>query len=123
MEVKVRGKGKYKQKRRKNIIWWVMIALIVTIVFVMGIIKVLDRKKQWETPEEILLKYMNCISEKRYEDMYSMLSDKTLGDISQENFINRNSAIYEGMEVQNLTVTIISYNEEKCMVQYWTSFY
>ncbi len=122
MEVKVRGKGKYKQKRRKNIIWWVMIALIVTIVFVMGIIKVLDRKKQWETPEEILLKYMNCISEKRYEDMYSMLSDKTLGDISQENFINRNSAIYEGMEVQNLTVTIISYNEEKCMVQYQTSF-
>lgn len=122
MEVKVRGKGKYKQKRRKNIIWWVMIALIVTIVFVMGIIKVLDRKKQWETPEEILLKYMNCISEKRYGDMYSMLSDKTLGDISQENFINRNSAIYEGMEVQNLTVTIISYNEEKCMVQYQTSF-
>ncbi len=38
IEVKVRGKGKYKQKRRKNIIWWVMIALIVTIVFVMGII-------------------------------------------------------------------------------------
>ncbi len=77
----MRGKGKYKRKRRKNIIWWVMIALIVTIVFVIGIIKSLDRKKQWETPEEILLKYMNCIQEKRYEDMYSMLSDKVLGDM------------------------------------------
>lgn len=122
MEVNVKGKGRYKRKRRKNIIWCVIIALIVTIIFVIGIIKVLDRKKQWETPEELLLKYMNCISAKRYEDMYSMLSAKTLGGISQENFVKRNSAIYEGVEVQNLTVTIVSYNEERCVVQYQTSF-
>lgn len=119
MEVNVKRKGRYN---RKNIIRWIIIALIVTIVFVMGIIKILDRKKQWETPEEILLKYMNYISEKRYEEMYSMLSDKTLGYIDQENFIKRNSAIYEGIEVQNITITIISYDEEKCIVKYRTSF-
>jgi len=56
MEVNVKRKGRYKRKRRTNMIWCAMIAIIVTIVFIMGIIKVSDRKKQWETPEEILLK-------------------------------------------------------------------
>jgi len=121
-EITVRVKGRYKRKRRKNLIWRAGMALLAVIVIAAGIIKVLDRKRGWETPEEILLRYMDCISEKRYEDMYSMLSVGASGDMSRENFVKRNLAIYEGMEAQNITVTILSYDEEKCMVRYRTSF-
>jgi len=119
----MKRKSRYKRRKRKDFIWRAVTvtAFIVTIVFAVGIIIFFAGRKQWEIPEEILLKYMNCISEKRYEDMYSMLSAQT-SEISQEDFIKRNSAIYEGIEAQNITVAIISYDKEKCMVQYRTSF-
>lgn len=119
----MKRKSRYKRRKRKDFIWRAVTvtAFIVTLVFAVGIIIFFAGRKQWETPEEILLKYMDCISEKRYEDMYSMLSAQT-SEISQEDFIKRNSAIYEGIEAQNITVAIISYDKEKCMVQYRTSF-
>ena len=44
------------------------------------------------------------------------------GQISKEDFIKRNSAIYEGIEVHNMTTTIISYDVERNVVQYQTAF-
>jgi len=43
---------------------------------------------------------------------------KASRQISEEDFIKRNSAIYEGIEIQNMTTAIISYNEERNVVQY-----
>ena len=34
--------------------------------------------------------------------MYAMLHIEASGSISQEDFVKRNSAIYEGIEVQNM---------------------
>lgn len=39
----------------------------------------------------------------------------------QEDFINRNSAIYKGIEMRNMTVEITGYNEEENSVTYHTS--
>lgn len=54
--------------------------------------------------------------------MYAMLHVEASGSISQEDFIKRNSAIYEGIEVQNMAVRIIAYDEEQMTVTYQTSF-
>ena len=84
--------------------------------------KYLEKRSHRITPEEVLLKYMGYIQEQAYEEMYQIIDIETSGQISEEDFIKRNSAIYEGMEVQNMVVTIISYDKEKNMVQYQTSF-
>ena len=54
--------------------------------------------------------------------MYAMLHVEASGSISQEDFKKRNSAIYEGIEVQNMAVRIIAYDEEQMTVTYQTSF-
>ena len=54
--------------------------------------------------------------------MYAMLHIEASGNISQEAFIKRNSAIYEGIEARNMVVKIISYDEEQMSVTYQTSF-
>lgn len=51
-----------------------------------------------------------------------MIDAETSGQISKEDFTKRNSAIYEGIEIQNMTTTVISYDEEKNVVQYQTAF-
>ena len=73
-------------------------------------------------PDALLLTYMDYISERNYKEMYQMLDVEASGQISEEDFIKRNSAIYEGIEIQNMATTIISYNEEKNVVQYQTAF-
>jgi penicillin-binding protein len=73
-------------------------------------------------PDELLVTYMSYIQEKKYEEMYQMIDVETSGQISKEDFTKRNSAIYEGIEIQNMTTTVISYDEEKNVVQYQTAF-
>ena len=65
---------------------------------------------------------MNYISEQNYKEMYQMLDVDASGQIREEDFIKRNSAIYEGIEAHNMTTTIISYDVERNVVQYQTAF-
>lgn len=79
------------------------------------------KAKQQETIEGLVLEYMNHISGQEYEAMYGMLNVQASSNITQEDFISRNSAIYEGIEVQNLEVEITAYDEEKLAVTYHTA--
>ena len=54
--------------------------------------------------------------------MYAMLDGETSGNISREDFISRNSAIYEGIELQNMQVEVTGYDEERLAVSYKTTF-
>lgn len=56
---------------------------------------------------------MDHIPKQEYEEMYAMLHIEASGNVSQEDFVTRNSAIYEGIEVQNMAVQIIAYDEEQ----------
>lgn len=73
-------------------------------------------------PEQVLVAYMNCISEKRYGEMYEMITDESKKMISKNDFVKRNSAIYEGIEVKNVNIRILNYDKEKLTVTYNTSF-
>ena len=65
---------------------------------------------------------MDYIPKQEYEEMYAMLHIEASGNVSQEDFVKRNSAIYEGIEVQNMTVEILAYDEEQMTVTYQASF-
>ena len=117
-------KGKSRHKRKKSRLLWIAIAVIgmaaiTAAVYVAGMFK---KEDVWKTPEELLVEYMNHISAQEYEQMYAMLHIEASGNVSQEDFIKRNSAIYEGIEIQNMAVEIIAYDEEQLTVTYQTSF-
>ena len=60
-------------------------------------------QKRQENPADCLLAYMDCVAAKDYEAMYAMLDIEASGNIAKEDFINRNSAIYEGIEMQSFS--------------------
>lgn len=119
-----KGKSRNKRKKTRSRLLWIAIAVIgmaaITVaVCVAGMFKKGD---VWKTPEELLVEYMNHIPAQEYEQMYAMLHIEASGNVSQEDFIKRNSAIYEGIEIQNMAVEIIAYDEEQLTVTYQTSF-
>lgn len=74
------------------------------------------------SPEELLVAYMNHIPLQEYDEMYAMLSVEASDHISREDFVERNAAIYEGIGISNLTVTVLSYDKEHKGVMYETAF-
>lgn len=105
--------------------------LLASCIFTAAILAVLayarlsaqhGKKASGPSPADLLLSYMHFIPEKKYEEMYQMLDAESLGKITQEDFVKRNSSIYEGIGVQGMEVEIISYQEEGHTVQYKTIF-
>ena len=116
-------KSRRRRKRSRKVLW--LIAGIMTaIIFGMAASMLILAKtgSNLTRPDELLLTYMNYISEQNYKEMYQMLDVDASGQIREEDFIKRNSAIYEGIEVHNMTTTITSYDEERNVVQYQTTF-
>lgn len=72
--------------------------------------------------QELLVTYMKHIPEKEYKEMYAMLDKKTAAKISEEEFVRRNSAIYEGIEISSLKVDVKAYDKKQKKVKYHTSF-
>ena len=106
-------------KKRKNYgtIWMINLCLILvgTAIFV-WYINVPDA-----SPEETLKEYMSYISNQKYEQMYEMIDVGASGNICQEDFVKRNSAIYDGIGVDNIKIHITSYDKEQKEICYETS--
>ena len=94
-----------------GIIAGVVVAVIIGVVafFILGQSKV--------NPEEIWQSYISLINEKKYEEMYGMLTEEAKGQISQENFIKRNQNIYEGIDMTNMKVEITAVEEESSSIR------
>ena len=120
-----KGKSRNKRKKTRSRLLWIAIAVIgiaavISAVCVAGMIA--TKKNAWRTPEELLVEYMDHIPKQEYEEMYAMLHIEASGNVSQEKFVTRNSAIYEGIEARNMAVQIIAYDEEQMSVTYQTAF-
>ena len=126
MEVNLnKGKRRNKRKKTRSRLLWIAIAVIgmaavISVVCVAGMLA--SKENVWKTPEELLVEYMEHIPKQEYEKMYAMLHIEASGNVSQEDFVTRNSAIYEGIEVQNMAIQIIAYDEEQMTVTYQTAF-
>lgn len=103
---------------RGRVLWIVVICMIAAICAA----AVLGVKITRETPQQLLLQYMDYIPEQEYDKMYEMVDAGESGDISREDFVERNSAIYEGIGLQNMTVEILEYDKAEKTVTYRTSF-
>lgn len=64
-------------------------------------------------PEEILIDYMNHIEKQEYNEMYSMIDTDMSTNGDKKYFLDRNSRIYEGMEISNLKISNIIEKERK----------
>jgi len=128
MSKRKKRRGRKKTKR----FLWIIIGIMVTVLIIFGMASYMlilakqksDLVKQESNlvkPDELLVAYMGYIQEKKYEEMYQMI-DVGASQISEEDFKKRNSAIYEGIEVQNMEISIISYDIENDIVSYHTSF-
>ena len=109
----VKKKSRRRRKRTKKVL--LLIAGImgaITLGMAVYMLILTKTGSNLTKPDELLLTYMNHISEQNYKEMYRMLDVDASGQISEEDFIKRNSAIYEGIEVHNITTTIISYDAE-----------
>ena len=120
-----KGKSRNKRKKTRSRLLWIAIAVIgiaavISAVCVAGMLA--TKENAWKTPEELLVEYMDHIPKQEYEEMYAMLHIEASGNVSQEDFVTRNSAIYEGIEARNMAVQIIAYDEEQMSVTYQTAF-
>ena len=93
----------------KKVMICIVLFIIAIIIVVLGII--LSLKKS--NPETIWQKYIGYLNEKKYEEMYDMITQESKNNISQEEFISRNKNIYEGIDASNLRIEIQNIEDEK----------
>ena len=101
-------KGSFYMKNKKIVIG--VIIGIILIVAIIGIVLTLNSDKT--NPEDTLKKYISLINEKQYDEMYELISEESKSEINKEDFIKRNSNIYEGIESSNLKIEIQEINKE-----------
>ena len=94
MEVHVKRKS--RRRRRKNKILWVLMICTGISAIAICAAKFIGKRQDRITPEEVLLKYMGYIQEQNYTAMYQLIDVEASGQVSEEDFVKCNSAIYEG---------------------------
>ena len=95
-------------KNKKALIITLLIILIIAIAIVGGIIYSNTPK---ENAQQVLAKYISLINEKKYEELFLILSTESKNNISEDDFVTRNKNIYEGIDAVNIKVQV--QNEEK----------
>ncbi len=90
---------------------WIIVAIII-IATILGTIATFVLSKNKNKPEDIWQKYIACINEQKYEEMYNMLTEDSKAKISQDDFISRNKNIYDGIDMTDMQIKISSVEEE-----------
>lgn len=96
-------------KNKKSIII-VIIAILIIISITIGIIIINTKSIK---SEETLKQYISLVNEKKYEEMYNLISEGSKKTITQEDFITRNKKIYEGIDAVNIKIEVIKVEKQK----------
>ena len=116
---------KYRKKQNRK---GMIIAGVVFIVLAGGIgiyAANFAKKVLAGNPEELLVEYMGYIENREYEKMFSMIDIERSSELDKTEFIERNSKIYEGIEVINMEINNILTEKQDgktVEVSYTTSF-
>lgn len=97
-----------KGKKRKNIAIKkarVIISLLIILAIIVFIFMIIDNSPKLTKAMSVLDKYMSCLNESKYDEMYEMISESTKKNISKEDFIARNEEIYGQIEANHITVS------------------
>lgn len=106
-------RGRRKKNSKKAI--WIAVSVLAVVCAAGGIVTavLLHEKKTQEKPEDVLTKYMSHITKQEYEEMYRMIAAEESGNITQEDFVTRNSNIYEGIGTLNVKIENITSEKGK----------
>ncbi len=119
----MKGKNRVKYNNKITIIFiGSVFAAIIIISAVVCKMIVSHNGNGVDTPQKLIVKYMNYISSREYEQMYNMLNVQASGNIGLEDFVKRNSAIYEGLEIKDMRIEVLSYDKQQNAVTYKSSF-
>lgn len=119
-----RRKGKGRRAQRGQRIFLLMVAVFAAVLLTGAVIYGIwyfDKERGWKKPPELLAEYMEYASCGEYEKMYNMLDVELSGNVQLEDFVKRNSAIYEGIEMRDLKIDEVEYDEEQMTVKYHSS--
>lgn len=85
--------------RQKYLIFGAVVAAVVVgiVIFFM---------MSGDSKEKVLKEYYTKLSEQKYEDMYTYISDESKEKYSQDDFIKRNQNIYEGIEAKDIEINV-----------------
>ena len=101
-------------RRRKRKKWpFVFFGIFAVGILATGMLWMIHRKSQSESPGELIVRYMKHIEKQEYQAMYSMINQDESSHINEDTFIKRNSQIYEGIEAANIQVSDISEDKQK----------
>lgn len=95
-------------KNKKGLIFAVILIVII-LIGVIGYFKIINKTK----PEDVLKQYIENINAKDYNAMYEKISSISKNNISEEDFINRNKKIYEGIDSYNIEISINNVQKNK----------
>lgn len=72
--------------------------------------------------ESLLRDYVDAVSKQKYDEMYYMIDTKNLKNVTKEEFKQRNSNIYEGIEAKNFDLEIVEKKNGGKTIRYQCSF-
>ena len=93
--------------KKKIIIISVVAIILVIIAVVIGIYFYISNQPK-NNPEDVVSTYAQYIVDQNYEEMYNLILENSKAQTSQEDYINRNKNIYEGIEIANFAINITS---------------
>lgn len=82
------------KRRKRSKFLFITVVVIGVVLMGTGVFAMVffHKDKAMVSPEKLLVEYMNHIPRQEYEEMYAMLNVEASGNISQDEFIKRNSA-------------------------------
>ena len=103
----------------KNKVIIIIIAVILLVV-VFALSYFFINKNNKMNVSKVFEKYIQLINDKKYEEMYEMISKESQNKISKEDFIKRNKNIYEGIDAVNIKIEIknIKKDSNKYVINY-----
>ena len=96
--------------KKKTIIW--IIVAIVVIATIIGSIATVVLTRRANKPENVWQQYVAYINEQNYDEMYNMITEDSKAQISKDDFVKRNKNIYDGIDMTDMQVQIISVEKE-----------
>ena len=90
--------------------------IVILIALAIGGYIILNKKEQ-ENAKNTFLSYIEKINNKEYENLYENITQESKEKISEEDFINRNKNIYEGIEATNIKVEIQNVEKENGIIK------
>ena len=94
----------------KKIIIPIIVIIIVALISI-TVVKINNDNNE-KAIKETLEIFIANINEKKYDEMYNMLSENAKSEITQEDFVNRNKNIYEGIDAVNIKIDILELSKE-----------